>query len=188
MLWWAASGRQLQVSTSVELLVPYGVGGARFGTGARCVLMVARGRCGGKLILVLRCIEKTSTMRGYKMTLFCPSKDPNDEMWHGPRSGREGAVEVFGADEVRSSQGCVLRSGTDSRRSRRSISRSLPTDYEASSRNRLRPFPPRPYTLTYRASRPRRARDFARRRNPARSWSSSSRATRPTLIRTTSLP
>lgn len=34
------------------------------------------------------------------MTLFCPTKDPNSELWHGARSGTEGAVEVFGADEV----------------------------------------------------------------------------------------
>ncbi|KAL8279950.1 hypothetical protein RQP46_007531 [Phenoliferia psychrophenolica] len=45
-------------------------------------------------------LEKTSAAKGYKMTMFCPSKDPHDEMWHGPRSGREGAVEVFGADEA----------------------------------------------------------------------------------------
>ncbi|KAK4702394.1 hypothetical protein P7C70_g3829, partial [Phenoliferia sp. Uapishka_3] len=34
------------------------------------------------------------------MSIFCPSKDHNDEMWHGPRSGQEGAIEVFGADEA----------------------------------------------------------------------------------------
>lgn len=36
------------------------------------------------------------------MTLFVPSKDPNMELWHGARSGVEGAVEVFGADDVSS--------------------------------------------------------------------------------------
>lgn len=37
------------------------------------------------------------------MTMFCPSKDANHEIWNGPRSGREGAVNAFGADEVRKS-------------------------------------------------------------------------------------
>lgn len=35
------------------------------------------------------------------MTMFVKSKDNTDEMWNGARSGREGAVDVFGADEVR---------------------------------------------------------------------------------------
>jgi Xaa-Pro aminopeptidase len=47
--------------------------------------------------------EKTSSARGFKMTIFCPSKEATDELWHGPRTGREGAVAIFGADEVRSS-------------------------------------------------------------------------------------
>ncbi|KAM0749701.1 Creatinase/aminopeptidase [Meredithblackwellia eburnea MCA 4105] len=38
--------------------------------------------------------------KGYKMTLFSPQKNPYDEMWHGARSGREGAMEVFGADDA----------------------------------------------------------------------------------------
>lgn len=46
--------------------------------------------------------EKTSQGKGYKMTMFCPSKDANQEMWHGARTGPEGAVEIFGADDVRS--------------------------------------------------------------------------------------
>lgn len=53
-------------------------------------------------------------MRGYKMTMFCPSKDINDEMWHGARSGREGAVDVFGADDVRVPSDSELTSVTAS--------------------------------------------------------------------------
>lgn len=34
------------------------------------------------------------------MTLFCPSKDASDEVWNGPRSGREGAMDTFGADDA----------------------------------------------------------------------------------------
>lgn len=34
------------------------------------------------------------------MTLFVPSKDSSAELWHGARSGTEGAVDVFGADDV----------------------------------------------------------------------------------------
>ncbi|KAI5476016.1 mitochondrial metallopeptidase [Pseudohyphozyma bogoriensis] len=45
-------------------------------------------------------LEKNSSSRGYKMTMFCPQKEANDELWHGPRSGREGAMEVFGADDA----------------------------------------------------------------------------------------
>lgn len=33
------------------------------------------------------------------MILFCPSKDANDEVWNGPRNGKEGALTFFGADE-----------------------------------------------------------------------------------------
>jgi len=33
--------------------------------------------------------------------MFVRPRDAADEMWHGPRSGLEGATEVFGADEVR---------------------------------------------------------------------------------------
>ncbi|ORY66952.1 peptidase M24, structural domain-containing protein [Leucosporidium creatinivorum] len=45
-------------------------------------------------------LEKISTMRGYKMTMFVRSKDNTDEIWNGARSGREGAVDVFGADDA----------------------------------------------------------------------------------------
>ncbi|SCV71022.1 BQ2448_3784 [Microbotryum intermedium] len=45
-------------------------------------------------------LVKDSSLRGYKMVMFVPSKDANDEAWNGPRSGREGACQVFGADEA----------------------------------------------------------------------------------------
>lgn len=34
------------------------------------------------------------------MTMFVRSKDNIDEVWNGARSGREGAIDVFGADDV----------------------------------------------------------------------------------------
>ena len=37
------------------------------------------------------------------MTLFCQPKEPYDELWNGARTGLDGAREIFGADEVRSS-------------------------------------------------------------------------------------
>ncbi|KAJ2779583.1 aminopeptidase [Coemansia javaensis] len=39
--------------------------------------------------------------RGYTMTMFVRPKDPAREVWEGPRSGLEAAVDVFGADEAR---------------------------------------------------------------------------------------
>ncbi|GAA5986729.1 hypothetical protein JCM10908_000873 [Rhodotorula pacifica] len=44
-------------------------------------------------------IEKNSSSRGYKMTLFCKPKDPYDELWNGARTGLEGGRTIFGADE-----------------------------------------------------------------------------------------
>lgn len=35
------------------------------------------------------------------MTFFCQSRDPERELWEGPRNGPNGAVDIFGADEVR---------------------------------------------------------------------------------------
>ncbi|KAJ2820912.1 aminopeptidase [Coemansia erecta] len=39
--------------------------------------------------------------RGYTMTMFIRPKEPEKELWEGPRSGLEAAVAVFGADEAR---------------------------------------------------------------------------------------
>ncbi|KAJ2161813.1 aminopeptidase [Coemansia sp. RSA 552] len=47
-------------------------------------------------------IEKTHhAERGYTMTMFVRPKDPEKEVWEGPRSGIEAAVTMFGADEAR---------------------------------------------------------------------------------------
>lgn len=35
------------------------------------------------------------------MTLFCRPKDAYEELWNGARTGLDGVMEVFGADEVR---------------------------------------------------------------------------------------
>ncbi|PIA15853.1 Creatinase/aminopeptidase [Coemansia reversa NRRL 1564] len=39
--------------------------------------------------------------RGYTMTMFVRPKEPEKELWEGPRSGLEAAVDIFGADEAR---------------------------------------------------------------------------------------
>ena len=45
--------------------------------------------------------EKTSSSQGYRMTFFCRSRDAEAELWEGPRNGPNGAVDIFGADNVR---------------------------------------------------------------------------------------
>lgn len=45
-------------------------------------------------------LEKNSTSRGYRMTLFIPPHDQSSEMWNGPRIGIEGAQKIFGADQA----------------------------------------------------------------------------------------
>lgn len=45
-------------------------------------------------------LEKNSSARGYKMTMFVPSRDEANETWNGAKSGLDGAVDVFGADEA----------------------------------------------------------------------------------------
>ncbi|GAK66642.1 peptidase M24 [Moesziomyces antarcticus] len=46
-------------------------------------------------------LEKdASSARGYKMTMFVQKRDEHNETWNGPRTGLDGAVDVFGADEA----------------------------------------------------------------------------------------
>ena len=40
-----------------------------------------------------------SSLRGYKMTMFVQKRDEHNETWNGPRTGLDGAVDMFGADE-----------------------------------------------------------------------------------------
>ena len=47
-----------------------------------------------------RGVEKVRYEPGYKMTLFCASKNPKKEIWDGPVAGPEAAKKAFGADEV----------------------------------------------------------------------------------------
>lgn len=56
-------------------------------------------------------LEKDSSSRGYKMTMFVQDRDEANETWNGPRSGIDGATDVFGADEVRKSfvVGCIQK-------------------------------------------------------------------------------
>lgn len=43
-------------------------------------------------------LEKNGSPVGYSMTLFCASKNPKKQMWDGPVTGPEGAMQNFGAD------------------------------------------------------------------------------------------
>ncbi|GAA5902325.1 hypothetical protein JCM6882_000502 [Rhodosporidiobolus microsporus] len=45
-------------------------------------------------------LQKDSSAKGYRMTLFVRQKDAYDELWNGARTGIEGACEVFGADDA----------------------------------------------------------------------------------------
>lgn len=45
-------------------------------------------------------LEKNQSERGYKQTMFVLPKNASAELWDGPRTGVEGAVEFFGADEA----------------------------------------------------------------------------------------
>lgn len=44
--------------------------------------------------------ESGSSRRGYKMTLFVSGREELHEAWNGPRTGTDGAVDVFGADDA----------------------------------------------------------------------------------------
>lgn len=44
--------------------------------------------------------KKASSPRGYTMTMFVQPRDQANEVWNGPRTGLDGAMEVFGADEA----------------------------------------------------------------------------------------
>ncbi|TFK56263.1 peptidase M24 [Heliocybe sulcata] len=45
-------------------------------------------------------LEKTSTSKGYSMTLFCSGKDSAKEKWEGARTSLEAAASHFRADEA----------------------------------------------------------------------------------------
>ncbi|KAI8584408.1 hypothetical protein K450DRAFT_219728 [Umbelopsis ramanniana AG] len=45
-------------------------------------------------------LEKDSSPKGYKMTMFGLPKNPSVELWDGPRTGLDGIIEKFGADEA----------------------------------------------------------------------------------------
>ncbi|KAL1704432.1 peptidase M24, structural domain-containing protein [Schizophyllum commune] len=47
-------------------------------------------------------LEKTSTSRGYRMTLFCSGKNLAQEKWDGAKTGLSEATAIFGADDARS--------------------------------------------------------------------------------------
>lgn len=44
--------------------------------------------------------EKDESERGYKQTMFVLPKSAHAELWDGPRTGIEGVLEFFGADEA----------------------------------------------------------------------------------------
>lgn len=45
-------------------------------------------------------LEKNSSSRGYRMTLFVQPRDETNEIWNGPRTGIDGATSLFGADDA----------------------------------------------------------------------------------------
>lgn len=45
-------------------------------------------------------LEKNSSSRGYRMTMFIPPHDQSSEVWNGPRIDLEGTQNIFGADEA----------------------------------------------------------------------------------------
>lgn len=45
-------------------------------------------------------MEKTSDAKGHRMTLFVDAQDESDELWNGARTGLDGAVSIFGADDA----------------------------------------------------------------------------------------
>lgn len=45
-------------------------------------------------------LEKDSSPKGYKMTMFGLPKNPSIELWDGPRTGLDGIIEKFGADQA----------------------------------------------------------------------------------------
>ncbi|KAJ2883826.1 aminopeptidase, partial [Coemansia asiatica] len=49
-------------------------------------------------VLVIQ--QNSHAARGYTMTLFVNAKDPEEEVWEGPRNGLSAAVSMFGADEA----------------------------------------------------------------------------------------
>ena len=56
-------------------------------------------------------LEKdASSSRGYKMTMFVQKRDEHNETWNGPRTGLDGAVDVFAADEAYESDPTILLS------------------------------------------------------------------------------
>ncbi|KIJ19786.1 hypothetical protein PAXINDRAFT_107213, partial [Paxillus involutus ATCC 200175] len=50
-------------------------------------------------------LEKTSTSRGYKMTLFSSGKDSDKEKWEGARTSFNDALSIFKADDAMSIEG-----------------------------------------------------------------------------------
>lgn len=52
-------------------------------------------------VIMLTAVSRPSSPRGYGYYLFVPARDRHDLLWNGERTGVEGAVEIFGADEVR---------------------------------------------------------------------------------------
>ena len=45
-------------------------------------------------------LEKTSSSRGYRMTLFSSGKDSSREIWEGARTSFQGAITYFKSDDA----------------------------------------------------------------------------------------
>ena len=51
-------------------------------------------------VLIFYVEKAPSTPKGYRMTMFCEEADAHSTLWEGARTGTDGAVRKFGADDV----------------------------------------------------------------------------------------
>ncbi|GAA5823640.1 hypothetical protein JCM11251_000706 [Rhodosporidiobolus azoricus] len=84
-------------------------------------------------------LQKDSSAKGYRMTMFVPQKDAYDELWNGARSGIEGACEVFGADDAVDSSYFTHRLRSLLSSSRGPVYIDLPNINPTNTRSRSRP-------------------------------------------------
>lgn len=54
-------------------------------------------------------VSRPSSPRGYEYHLFVPPRDRHELLWSGERTGVEGAVEHFAADEVGTFESCPVQ-------------------------------------------------------------------------------
>ncbi|OJA18355.1 hypothetical protein AZE42_00732 [Rhizopogon vesiculosus] len=78
-------------------------------------------------------LEKNSSSRGYRMTLFSNGKDSAKEKWEGPRTGFDDALNIFKVDDA-----LTIQSFPDQLRSMISLYSNIYIDLPQSSRKNVR--------------------------------------------------